>query len=97
MLPQPMMPTPSVLGHVGPPQSFCAAAIERSAKRSSSLGLSCSIDEVLGLGRALQRGHQRLPVDGAVADVGPAVLVGVLAGGGDVLDVDGGDALADRS
>ena len=37
---------------------------------------------------------QRLPVEGAVAGVGPAVLIEFFTRGGDVLDVDRGDAAA---
>ena len=51
-------------------------------------------DEILDPG-VRQRRLERLPVDGAVAEVGPAVLVGVRAGGGDVLEVDGGQAPAE--
>ena len=37
-------------------------------------------------------GHDGLPIDNAMADIGPAVFVLVLAHGGDVLDMGRGDA-----
>src|SRR5262249_49757628 len=52
------------------------------------------LDDEVFRGRGGQRLEQLGPVDGAVADVGPAVLIRVLALRSDVLDVNRGDALA---
>ena len=88
-----MIPTPSC--------QPCRCSSERLRGGERALGEALGVlgvvvlhDEVLDVG-VRERRHQRLPVDGAVAEVGPAVLVGVGAGGGDVLEVDGGQAPAE--
>ena len=66
------------------------ATRERRAKRWKSLGLSCSATNSRAR-VAVIAGTMRAQVQRAVADVGPAVLVGMLAGRRQVLEVDGDD------
>ena len=77
--------------------SHCLDGIRWSGGQSGSHRSACRAPSTkyFALVFALAVCEQRLPVERAVADIGPAILVGLLAGRRDVLDVDGGDAAAE--
>src|SRR3954469_6718214 len=93
MLPQPITPTPSFFAISRP--SVFVGRFDRAP------GEALDVARIVVL-HHIDRGRRFLPecldqpwpVDGAVADIGPAVLIGVLASRRDVLDVDGSDARA---
>src|SRR5690606_20974946 len=51
-------------------------------------------DEIFGAGAGLYLADEIVPVEHAMADIGPAILIEALAGGRDILDVNGGDPAA---
>src|SRR6185437_14300719 len=102
MLPQPMTPTPSAFAIssplVGPRLarvSKILRRLDRAAGKALEVGRVVVLhDEVAGAGAVAQRLQEPWPVDGAMADIRPAVLLPRFPVQRDVLHMGRDDAIA---